>query len=76
MVRCQLENIHPFQDGTGRVGRLLMNNILLRHGYPPVVVPYRRRHAYYAALQAYEQRRGVAPMVRFLEREMERQRGA
>ena len=74
VVHCQFENIHPFHDGTGRVERLLMNNILLKHGYPPVVIPYARRHAYYAALHAYEQRQGVAPMVRFLEKEMERER--
>ena len=74
VVHCQFENIHPFHDGTGRVERLLMNNILLKHGYPPVVIPYARRHAYYSALHAYEQRQGVAPMVRFLEKEMERER--
>jgi len=70
VVHCQCENIHPFRDGTGRVGRLLMNNILLKNGLPPVVIPYRKRHVYYAALHAYESRYGVAPMVRFLEREM------
>jgi len=74
VVHCQFENIHPFHDGTGRVERLLMNNILLKHGYPPVVIPYARRHAYYAALHAYEQKQGVAPMVRFLEKEMARGR--
>lgn len=72
VVHCQFENIHPFHDGTGRVERLLMNNILLKHGLPPVVIPYKRRHAYYAALHAYEQKQGVAPMVRFLENEMAR----
>ena len=32
VVHCQCENIHPFRDGTGRVGKLLMNNILLKNG--------------------------------------------
>ena len=36
VVHNQFENIHPFQDGNGRVGRLLLNNILLKHGMPPV----------------------------------------
>ncbi len=74
VVHCQFENIHPFHEGTGRVERLLMNNILLKHGLPPIVIPYTRRRAYYAALHAYERRLGVAPMVRFLEREMARGR--
>ena len=73
-VHCQFENIHPFHDGTGRVERLLLNNILLKHGLLPVVIPYRKRHVYYSALHAYERRQGVTPMVRFLEKEMARGR--
>ncbi len=72
LVHCQFENIRPFREGTSRVGRLLMNNILLKNGLPPVVIFYRKRHAYYSALHAYETNRGVAPLVRFLEKEMAR----
>ncbi len=42
--------IHPFEDGNGRIARLLVNYILLRHGYPMMVVPTADRKNYLDAL--------------------------
>ena len=43
--------IHPFEDGNGRVARLLMNHALLRTGYPPIIISPAFKHAYIAALE-------------------------
>lgn len=45
------ERIHPFIDGNGRTGRLALNLILVRLGYPPVIVFKKQRDAYLAGLQ-------------------------
>ncbi len=43
--------IHPFDDGNGRIVRLLLNYVLMRLGYPPFVIENRNRESYFSALQ-------------------------
>jgi Fic family protein len=46
----QLEKIHPFVDGNGRTGRLLINFELLKNDLPPAVIPKESRSEYFAML--------------------------
>lgn len=51
VVHNEFEQVHPFIDGNGRTGRLVLNLILVRLGYPPIVVMKRQRSTYLAAMQ-------------------------
>jgi fido (protein-threonine AMPylation protein) len=46
-----LERIHPFVDGNGRTGRLVLNFMLVQHGYPPAVILATQRRRYLQTLQ-------------------------
>ena len=48
------ERIHPFGDGNGRIGRLLMNYILWKNAYPMLIIEHRKRKTYYQALERTE----------------------
>ncbi|PIT84727.1 Fic family protein [Candidatus Micrarchaeota archaeon CG10_big_fil_rev_8_21_14_0_10_45_29] len=69
VVHNQFENIHPFQDGNGRVGRLLLNNILLKHKMPPLNIELKNRQEYYESLRAYEKEYNLRPSIELILKE-------
>ncbi len=57
--------IHPFSDGNGRVARVLLNAMLIRKDYPPLIIRKTNRTRYLNALHAYDQKSPIK-LVRFL----------
>ena len=60
------EVIHPFCDGNGRVGRVIINAQLLKHGLPPLIIRNSEKQTYYRAFREYADRKRTATMERIL----------
>jgi Fic family protein len=69
VVHNQFENIHPFRDGNGRVGRILLNNILIKHNLPPINIDFKNRTKYYASLLVYEKNHDLKPTIKLFMKE-------
>ncbi|GAB6154732.1 Fic family protein [Desulfosporosinus burensis] len=53
----EFEDIHPFIDGNGRTGRLLLNLELMKEGYPPINIKFSDRKRYYDCFTSYHTNR-------------------
>lgn len=64
------ETIHPFADGNGRVGRVLLNYYLMINDYPPVVIFDDAKETYYMALEVYNLTSELEGMKKLLEEQL------
>jgi Fic family protein len=63
LFHLEFEGIHPFIDGNGRAGRLILNLMLMRAGYLPIDVKFSDRKRYYACFDSYYKDKTAEPMV-------------
>ncbi|MDO4177879.1 MAG: Fic family protein [Phascolarctobacterium sp.] len=68
----QKKNIHPFADGNGRTGRLLMNYFLVINNHPPIIIFEEDRKLYFDALEAWDNEQELKPLVEFLRYQTEK----
>jgi len=74
VIHNQFENIHPFVDGNGRVGRILLNNILIKNNLPPINIDLKNRKEYYNSLQEYQKKGNLKPTIDLLIKEYKKLR--
>lgn len=66
-LHAEFESIHPFVDGNGRIGRVINNYLLIREGFPPIIVRNKEKEKYYSALRFYDNSHNTKPMIRIVE---------
>lgn len=77
LFHLQFEAIHPFIDGNGRTGRLILNLELMKQGYPPINIKFKDRRKYYDCFTNYHQNNFSPKMLTemvtiYLEEELEK----
>jgi len=58
--------IHPYLDGNGRLGRLLMNTMFVSGGYPWIIIHVKERKEYMQALEAVDLKHNIVPLTKFI----------
>ena len=68
---ARYESIHPFQDGNGRTGRLILFRECLKNGIMPVVIEDANRNEYLDALKEYGEEKSLNKLIGLLEKEQQ-----
>ena len=63
---CGVKYRRPFADGNGRVGRWLLNYLLVSRNHPPVIIMNDNKEDYYLALEEFDRTEDPLPMYDFL----------
>ncbi len=66
---ARYESIHPFQDGNGRTGRLILFRECLKNGIVPVVIEDTNRNEYIEALKEYREEKNISKLISLFEKE-------
>ena len=66
IVHGKFEQIHPFSDGNGRVGRLLMNAMLLSANFAPAVIRQEQKQLYYTYLYKAQTKGDYSQLENFI----------
>ncbi|MDR0275289.1 MAG: Fic family protein [Burkholderiaceae bacterium] len=65
-MHARFEQVHPFTDGNGRTGRLLLNLELMKLGWPPAIIGQQERQDYYQALDAAATAQDYVPITQLV----------
>jgi Fic family protein len=68
---ARYESIHPFQDGNGRTGRLILFRECLKNGIVPVVIEDANKNEYLEALKEYREERSLNLLISLFEKEQQ-----
>ena len=68
LFHLEFEEIHPFIDGNGRTGRLVLNLELIQEGYPPINIKFADRKQYYDAFDSFYRDRDASKMINLIAR--------
>lgn len=63
LFHLKFEGVHPFVDGNGRTGRLILNLYMMRNGYPTIDIKFADRKRYYDCFDSYYRDNDASPMV-------------
>lgn len=66
LFHLKFESIHPFIDGNGRCGRLLLNLMLMSEGFLPINIKFTDRNKYYNAFKSYFKDNDIKPMLNLI----------